>query len=989
MIRRFCCVSGFAVFMSTWLLSLPALAQQASGIAGVVKDSSGAVLPGVTVEAASPALIEKVRSVITDGDGRYSVVDLRPGTYVVTFALPGFSTVRREGIELPGGFTATVNAELRVGALEETVTVTGAAPLVDTRNVQQRNAASADLLSALPTGLKAFSALMSLTPGLTPPTSGISGTGTSGVYRSSRQYDSAMHGKKNSAISMFDGMNVNGANQGNNVGYFANGFMAEEMTVETGGGSAETNTVSVAFDMIPKVGGNSVKGLVSVLFTNSDLQSSNLNDGVRARGLTEVPGVDRQYDVTGTLGGRIVRDKLWFFTAYRKEAASNSLIGVFANKTVGTPFYTPDQSRPGFSDTHFRNSAIRLTWQASPRNKVNVFADIVDTCSCPNEAQNTATEALSHFNFYNQALYQATWNVPLTSKLLLQTGMSAMIFTYDTGNPAGVAPPSPFEFSILDQRTGLRYNWGPSASKNDQPRWVQRFSANYVTGSHAFKAGINVEEAVYRTQSRVGDPVLSYTFLGVVPSQITLNAKPNFIESWLRPDLGVYAQDSWTRNRLTLNYGVRFDYFRGSVSAQHADAGPYVAARDFAAVDRVPLWTNINPRSGVSYDLFGTGRTALKATFGRYNGQLGANATAVAYQNNPMVTSVNTATRSWTDANVDYVPDCDFTDLAKNGECGAISNTNFGKANPNATRWADDVLRGWSARDYTWDMSAEVVHQLSAAMSVRGGYYRNWQSNFSVTDNESVTRTDYDAFCITAPIDARLPGGGGYPVCGMADVSPAKFGQVLNLVSKASHFGQQKAIADYFNASVNTRMGNGVNFGGGVDFGREVADRCFVVDSPQELKFCRVVTPFRATTQVKFFGSYPLPADIVVSGTLQNMPGAPILATYSATNAEIRPSLGRNLASCGVQATCTASASGIPLIQPMTRFEARRTQLSLRLAKIVRFGPSRRLNLNVDIYNALNRSDILTSNTNYGTSWLVPTQILESRLVQFSGEFNF
>src|SRR5436309_9177349 len=148
-----------AALISVLLLSPSAWAQQASGIAGAVKDTSGAVLPGVTVEAASPALIEKVRSVVTDGEGRFNIVDLRPGTYVVTFTLTGFNTFKRDGVVLTAGFTAGVNADMQVGALEETITVTGAAPLVDTQNVRQQKVVSSELLAALPSGSKGLMGL--------------------------------------------------------------------------------------------------------------------------------------------------------------------------------------------------------------------------------------------------------------------------------------------------------------------------------------------------------------------------------------------------------------------------------------------------------------------------------------------------------------------------------------------------------------------------------------------------------------------------------------------------------------------------------------------------------------------------------------------------------------------------------------------------------------------------------------------------------------
>ena len=124
---------------------------QASGIAGVVRDTTGAVMPGVTVEASSPALIERVRTVTTDSQGQYKIVDLRPGIYSVTFTLPGFSTVKREDVEIPAAFVATVNADLRVGALEETVTVSGVSPVIDTQTVLKRQVVAKDTIDAMPT----------------------------------------------------------------------------------------------------------------------------------------------------------------------------------------------------------------------------------------------------------------------------------------------------------------------------------------------------------------------------------------------------------------------------------------------------------------------------------------------------------------------------------------------------------------------------------------------------------------------------------------------------------------------------------------------------------------------------------------------------------------------------------------------------------------------------------------------------------------------
>jgi hypothetical protein len=220
----------------TWMLlaTTTASAQSPSSIAGVVRDASGGVLPGVTVEAASPALIEKVRSVLTDAQGQYKIIDLRPGEYQVSFSLEGFNTVRREGIALSAGFTATVNVDLQVGSLEETVTVAGAAPLVDTQNVRQQRVATIELLDTLPVGLKAASTFVTLTPGLT----GAANVGGSAGTYATVGMGGTFHGKSGTKVQ-FDGMRTNNLEGSGSTGYIVNTAAIEEMTLETGGISAE------------------------------------------------------------------------------------------------------------------------------------------------------------------------------------------------------------------------------------------------------------------------------------------------------------------------------------------------------------------------------------------------------------------------------------------------------------------------------------------------------------------------------------------------------------------------------------------------------------------------------------------------------------------------------------------------------------------------------------------------------------------------------
>jgi hypothetical protein len=457
-------------------------------------------------------------------------------------------------------------------------------------------------------------------------------------------------------------------------------------------------------------------------------------------------------------------------------------------------------------------------------------------------------------------------------------------------------------------------------------------------------------------------------------------------------------------SRMTINYGFRYDYLHVRVPAQHLAAGQFVPERNFAPVENAPKWKDINPRVGVSYDLFGTGKTVAKVTIGRYisGGSLATNV-------NPVNASVNNATRSWTD-NGNYVPDCDFTNPATNGECGPLSNLNFGKVNPTATQFDKEVLEGWGVRPYNWSFSAGVQRQISRGASIDVGYFRRWYGNFTVVDNQLVTPQDYDPFCITAPAnDSRLPNA-GQQICGFYDIKPAKNGQSQNLVRLAKHYGDQSEVYNGIDASANWRV-KGLTLFGGISTGRTATSQCFVVDapvvylsvtapavpsatSPQDpMSSCKSVPPF--LTQYKGYGVYQLPWGVSVSGTYQAVPqpasgGAftSIMADYVATNAEIRPSLQRDLAA-GTGGTVT-----VDLLKPFALHGGHTKQLDMRIGKQLFSDGKRRVRLAMDVYNVLNSNDWQTittrlSNVAATNRWQRPTLILQARYLQIGTQIDF
>jgi carboxypeptidase family protein len=1006
------------------VLLLPGVARaQDSGIAGVAKDATGGVLPGVTVTVTSPALIEQQRTAVTDAEGRYIVTQLRPGVYKVTFSLQGFSTVVRDGINLSAGFTANVEAELRVGGVAESVTVTGASPIVDVQNVRRQQVVTSDLLDALPVSSKSISSLATLTTGL----SGIGDVG--GAYQVEPGNDGVsgsgqFHGKSGTKVS-YDGMGME--NSSGNSSFQMTASSVEEMVMSTSGISADTNADGVVVNIIPKEGSNTFKTTLAGLFSNNSMEATNLDDALRQRGLNTETKTQKLFDESIAVGGPIKKDKLWFFGTIRTWGFARAYAGVYWNKTQDqfltppdavakvvkwTPYVDRPLDRLSGRQEWYDSGLARITWQASKNNKVAFTYNEQRGCNCGSTSTAESQEHyLGSYRFYPNRLVQATWNSTLTPKLLLEAGFAATISQWNMYYNPGV---NNNIVSISDVGSGISYG-APIVylgHPNGRDRYTQRASLSYVTGSHNFKAGFQTDEANTNTYWQANQNVAYYFYTGSglvsYPVGILQWATPYRLDAKVKADMGIYGQDQWKiTNKMTLNLGLRWDYFNSYVPATTAGApgetdgyfqnppvNPWLGQRKYDPVYDAPSWKDIDPRLGVAYDLRGDGKTALKFTAGRYVAKLGTDDIAANIAS-PINRSVTSAFRNWTDANGNYVPDCNLGNFSANGECGAIGDQNFGKNNPNAVQIDPTILTGYHKRDSNWDITGEVQHQLAANIGITGGYYFNnggyfryafgspFSSKVRATDNLAVTSADYTSYCITAPKDPQLPNGGGYQVCNLADISAAKYGQVQNYVTLSEKYGTFSSRNDFIGVTIDARLAKGVRLNGGFDTGRSVLDRCFVVDSPQELLNCRVVTPFSAQTQYKANGVVPFKYDFAFAFAWQNLSGPSYGANYAASNAEIIPSLGRPL-SGGLSTPQVA----IPLVAPQTLFEDRITRLDLRLSKIFKVNRYR-FQINLDAYNALNSNAIRAVNSVYGAAWRTPLQILDPRLIQIGGSLTF
>src|SRR5688500_10799578 len=339
---------------------LPAAVFAQGSITGVVRDASGAVLPGVTVEASSPALIEKVRSAVTDSAGQYRIENLRPGSYVVTFTLPGFTGVRREGIELAGSFAALVNADLRIGGLEETVTVTGESPVVDVVNAKQQSILDNEVIAAVPTA-RLYHSLVTLVPGVS-----LSGSQDVGGLAGPLTVTFAMRGGPgNEGRLTVDGLSLGASLNGTGVSYtVADVGNAQEVVFSTAGGLGEAENAGPAMNLVPRQGGNRISGSVFANWANGSMQSNNFSEEIRAAGLRAPNKLAKIWDVSGAVGGPIRRDRLWFFAATRYQGNHRLVGGMFRNLNAGDVnawTYVPDTNSQATADSTWKNVSVRST----------------------------------------------------------------------------------------------------------------------------------------------------------------------------------------------------------------------------------------------------------------------------------------------------------------------------------------------------------------------------------------------------------------------------------------------------------------------------------------------------------------------------------------------------------------------------------------------------------------------------------------------------
>ena len=946
MIRRVLLAVASALF-----LLLPAAAHAQSSIAGVARDTSGAVLPGVTVEAASPSLIEKTRSVVTDASGQYKIVDLRPGIYGVTFSLEGFTTVKREGIELSANFTASINAEMKVGGLEESITVSGAAPIVDVQTTQQREVLSRAVLDALPTG-RNYQTIGATLPSVSM---GRFDVGGSTAMQQSTVISAGSTG--NDMAMLVDGMNISSSlNSGSVPATYHNDGAYQEYVYQVSGANAEFSSGGVTINMIPKEGSNQIKSDGVALYTSTKFQAQNVDATQRTQGVTVPAKIDKTWDYNVSGGFPIKKDKVWWFTSARFWGYNN-----FAPNAVDKA------GNQVVDDNDVRAWTNRVTGQVNQKNKFTAMYDYLPKFRGHRDIElgTVAPEATVVQRTPASFNTQAKWTSTITSKLLLEAGFSENYYDYtlhyrDEVKTEAEKPPYG-DVSHVDLVTGRRTVAATRDFEDIFPFYNVYGASSYITGSHAFRFGVQWGAGWIKSwRDANGDMVQRYS-----------NGVPNSVQRWNFPIpearsnldllLGVFLQDSWTLKKLTLNPGIRYEAIRGSVPAQTAPAGRFVPARSFAAIENLPNWKGFAPRMGAAYDLFGNGRTAVKGSVGKYFQQ---EATGFAAKYNPLQEGSDTVT--WSDLNGD--------DVAQDNELGAANNATLGvRRNINP----DPDMK----RPYQVLYNLGVQHQIMSRLSVSVNYFRREYKNMSYTKSLAVPLTAYDL------VNIADPRGNGQTLP-IYNLQRAYLGLVNDLDTTSSENWRHYNGVDF---TMNARGGNGMSVAGGVSLGRSISKTCEVGD-PNQLRYCdQTLYNIPLAKTVKLTWAYPLPWDIRFSGVFQSADGFNTSAPPTPLLAQ-SPDNHLRLYSYNVSRTQLPSLVqtnvSVFLDEPGTSIMPRVTQLDLAFSKAVSVGRLK-LTPQIDVFNATNNNAVLSLRTVYGATLGNPSTILSGRLVRFQVKYLF
>ena len=930
-------------FVSVLAMVSPAAGQSTqAAIMGVVADTSGAVLPGVTVIATSPALQVRQVETVTSDRGEYRLGPLPIGTYTVTYELSGFQTVRREGVRLSVGFVATLDQVMSLGTVSETVTVTGGSPLVDVTNPATSVDLSSEGLEVLPTtrdGLKAF---MAQVPGMrTNLDVGASSMTDTIVIRA--------YGQQGAPWQMLEGI-MFASSGGNGVQGAHVDFNAIESTrLQTVGSSAEMPRRGPFIDSVAKSGSNEFHGELVAYGSSDRFEGGNVNDKLTAAGVRGVPKLHGMWDYSGAVGGRIVRNKLWFFVSGRSEGYNREILNAF--REDGSPILVE-------TDQAFH--AEKLQWQASQRNKITLFYHGALDIQRRGASQFRPAESME-IHRGPVSMYKGEWQHVRGSSMVAQLQYGnwykhAFYYSLPIYEGTGTA-----KVSTID--TGTQFVTGTHLSDNRVEDYfrnhakgsVSFFGSNFLKGTHQLKTGFDYLFAGYpHKQGNKGGGNYQLRFNNGAPFQIETYNYP------VRPAnenhyLGLYAQDSWSFNRrLTLGLGLRYAYDNAYAPPQCNVPSEFGAAQCWDRI-QMRIWHSWVPRLHAAFDLFGDGKSVIKGGFGRFVNLREVNPEVVTANRNNRATS----TWTWRDLNNNRLYDRGEVNLDPNGpDFRSISGVTDAVPNPNENQPKSDE----------WSLTFERELVSNWAARATGVYARN----FNLRRLEEIRRP-YSAYNI--PVTSVDPGPDGN-VATAADNG----GAITYWEYPASLSGRQFAGTMLVNwpgsqtyktmeVAGTKRMAN--RWQSNVSF--SVTRHSSPFDDRQPLNPNSEINTANRYWEytAKASGGYILPFDVVASANYERRQGLPQARTHQFTGGAVIQSIVLN-------------------VEPLGSIRLPSTNLvDFRFAKRMRIGGAHTLEGRFDFFNVFNANFVTSRNLRSGTNYLVPSAIILPRILQVGVTYNF
>jgi hypothetical protein len=980
---------------------LPAIAAAQSSIVGQVRDESGGVLPGVTVTASSPALIEQSRTVVTDAQGRYRVDALRPGIYRVVFVLTGFNTVARDAINVPSETPVTVNADLQVGALEETITVSGETPQVDTQQASRTQVISRDVIDALPVSRNVMS-IGVLSPGVRPGTPDIGGS------RMTEQVGLRAHGLAgNDAEQLVEGMSIQSL-EGASQSYFDD-MLQSEITIMTSAIPADTSGGGIRMNSVLKDGGNIFSGAAFLGFSSGDWQSDNVDDSLRTspRSIRSANGIKHIHMFTGSLGGPMLRDRLWFLATARHQSSDETVADVPVQIT------TPQgEVINSYLDTYVRGPSLRLTWQASQKHKIASFVQrwwkrkgrTFSAGGDPRSGQFRDPRKAHH------TVGNVKWTSPVTNRILLEGGYSWTLFDWHGGPDLGIIKPreTPEWYYTTERISNQRMvhplcaydtgctQWGSRLSqRQDNTRIVYDGRISYVTGSHNLKFGYTHEIGPDGRMANEYNGDLQQRYNNGNPSQVTVWNTPLDAPGRVQYDSALFVQDTWTIKRLTVSPGLRMEWFAAGMDETSSPGGRFSPARFYPAQHDLIKWgPDYAPRFAMVYDLFGDGRTALKTNFSKYHRQYDADPFLVCAD-----AGLRSENRNWFD--VDLVPGTvntrsgvpmptDGDDIVQDNEIGAGSPTFGDRADRNA---------GDLRRQYNLEFTAGVQHQVAPRLAVSFMLFKRQIKDIQLTDRTLISGADYTSFTTAIPQSDWNNIAGDPEVAAVLDRNEiitlynlnrdknAVFGQAL--VDQSSN--ENKSLYTGLEASFSARLAAGATVFGSWTAEKNVSVFCESDDDPngpttgdlyqgravsQGGRFCdqrNFDIPF--IHEFKLAGNYSLPViGIDLGAVLQSYAGLERVITWTPA--------------AGLFPGGRTRSQTIVLNEPGSLYGERWDQLDVNFKKNIRYG-NKVHTFQLDVFNVFNNNSIRTLTDSVGTSLGQVTAIMPGRFPRLAYQFKW